>query len=54
MAGVGNPVEEALARALGGIGGGWDVVARLARELDARRCARAQVIDLRLERQRGR
>jgi len=40
-----DPVEEALAAALAGAtaAGRWDIVAQLARELEARRLARAQV-----------
>jgi hypothetical protein len=43
-----NPVEEALVKAIGeaSAAGRWDVVAQLARELEARRSARADVIDL--------
>jgi len=43
-----DPVEEALAEALrkASEGGQWDVVATLARELQARREARAGVVDL--------
>jgi hypothetical protein len=42
VASVGNPVEEALARALreASVAGRWDVVAQLARELEARRDAK--------------
>lgn len=46
--GVAGPVEEALATALEGAtaAGRWDVVAQLAKELEARRLAVAGVVDL--------
>jgi len=50
-----DPVEEALADALRGAtaAGQWDTVAQLARELQARREARAGVVDLAAARRRG-
>lgn len=49
-----DPVEEALAAALAEAStvGRWDVVGHLARELEARRSARSEVIDLDRERRR--
>jgi hypothetical protein len=56
VASVGNAVEEALAKALEGatVAGRWDVVAQLAKELDARRLASSggKVIDLDVKRRR--
>lgn len=49
---MGNPVEEALAAALtaASAAGQWETVTQLARELEARRRARVDVVDLSAER----
>ena len=49
-----DAVEAALAAALQAatVAGKWDVVAQLARELEARRTARGGVVDLAVERKR--
>jgi hypothetical protein len=52
--GVGSPVEDMLARAIerASAAGRWDVVAQLARELEARRLRSADIADLRVRRER--
>jgi len=54
QAGVADPVEAALARALDAATGAgeWAVVAKLADQLEARRRERAAVVDLEVERKR--